>query len=198
MKRKRQKFSDVNELLLEWFKSARSKNIHISGPLMKEKALEIAAQIGISDFNASNGWLDRFRVRNNIVFRSTSGEAGYVSDVTCKDWIDRLPSIIEGYDMKDIYNMDETGLFFRALPSKSLMLKSKQCAGGKISKERLTVSFCVNGVGEKESPLVIGKSLRPRCFKNTDFTKMNGFTWRTNKKAWMTGPIFEEWILNFD
>ena len=32
-------------------------------------------------------------------------------------------------------------------------------------KEHLTVALCVSASGEIEKPLVIGKSLKPRCFK---------------------------------
>ena len=68
--------------------------------------------------------------------------------------------------MKDIDNMVKIGLFFRAFSSKCLMPKSEQCASRKILKQ-LTASFCVNEVGEKEVPLVINKSLCPRCLKKT-------------------------------
>lgn len=198
-KRKRQeRFGDVNDLLFEWFRAARAKLLPISGPILKEKSLQIADQIGAKDFSASNGWLDRFRTRHNIQFRLISGEAGEIDSVVCEDWKGRLDSITEGYAPKDIFNMDETGLFFRALPTKTLALKSVQCKGGKLAKERLTVALCVNGAGEKEQPLVIGKSLTPRCFKNADATILASVTYRANKKAWMTTSIFEEWLLNLD
>ena len=54
--------------------------------------------------------------------------------------------------------MDETGLFFRALPSKSLVNINDNRKGGKRSKERLTVMLCTSAVDEKERTLVIGKS----------------------------------------
>ncbi|GBN04905.1 hypothetical protein AVEN_221375-1 [Araneus ventricosus] len=47
--------------------------------------------------------------------------------------------------------MDETALFFRALPNKSMIQKSEEARGGKIPKERLTISFCVSAAGEKEA-----------------------------------------------
>ncbi|XP_075229645.1 uncharacterized protein LOC142329169 isoform X4 [Lycorma delicatula] len=75
MKRKRDgKYSSVNCLLLEWYKSILSSNIPINGPMLREKALEIAKQIGEDGFAASNGWLDRFRVRHNIQFRTNCPE----------------------------------------------------------------------------------------------------------------------------
>ena len=39
-------------------------------------------------------------------------------------------SLIEEYDLQDIYNDDETGLFSRALPDKTFALKGEKCTGG--------------------------------------------------------------------
>ena len=36
---------NINELMYEWFKTARSKNIPVSGPLLQEKALSFAAEL---------------------------------------------------------------------------------------------------------------------------------------------------------
>jgi len=44
-----------------------------------------------------------------------------------------------------------------------LTLKAK---GVKISKDRVTVLCCASMAGEERELLVIGKSKRPRCFKN--------------------------------
>ena len=42
----------------------------------------------------------------------------------------------------DIFNADESGLFFKLLPEKSLVLKGDSCHGGKRSKDRLTILSC--------------------------------------------------------
>ena len=76
------------------------------------------------------------------------------------------------------------------------MVKGSNCAGGKKSKERLTVALRVSASGEIEKPLVIGKSLKPCCFKNID-TKNSPVSWTANRKAWMTGDIFQEWLTKF-
>ena len=31
------------------------------------------------------------------------------------DWKQKLPTLCAGYDAKDIFNMDETGLFYRSV-----------------------------------------------------------------------------------
>ena len=93
--------------------------------------------------------------------------------------------------------MDESGIFFRALPDKTLREKETECKGGKRSKERITALFCVNMDGEFEKTLVIGKYGKPRCFKSID-TRTLPVTWEHNKKAWMTSEIYQRWLQNFD
>ncbi|GKF59962.1 CENP-B homolog protein 2-like protein, partial [Tanacetum coccineum] len=55
--------------------------------------------------------------------------------------------------MKDIFNMDETGLFFRLQPDHSLA--TMQLEGKKQDKERLTVAICCNEDGSEKLPLWI-------------------------------------------
>ena len=63
--------------------------------------------------------------------------------------------------------MDELGFFFKALPEKGLVIKSRRCKGGKKSKQNFTGGFLVAFDGSKISELVvIWKSKSPRCFKN--------------------------------
>ena len=80
------------------------------------------------------------------------GESGDVSGATVFSWKERLPEIVRGYDKKNIYNLDETGCFWRVLPERGFVEKGKQCTGGKL---RLTIAFLVNASGEKEQPIVL-------------------------------------------
>ena len=81
-----------------------------------------------------------------------------------------LPTIISRYDSRDIYNADELGLFYKALPTKSMHLKDEKCSGGKNSKIRLTGLAAVNMYGEKIPRFVIGRSKKLRCFKGVKST----------------------------
>ena len=109
------------------------------------------------DFKASNGWLHRFKSRHNITQGAISGESGDVSADTVKEFQEKLPDLVRGYKASDIFNMDESGLFYRALPKKTLKSAGDKCSGGKQSKERLTASFCVSMEGEFEQTVMIGK-----------------------------------------
>ncbi|KAI0226289.1 hypothetical protein LSAT2_023084 [Lamellibrachia satsuma] len=65
-------------------------------------------------------------VIDNIGFHAICREAVDVSSVTIDDWKQRIASIIDGYKLNDIYNCDETGLFYCALPDKTLAIKGQE------------------------------------------------------------------------
>lgn len=188
---------EINELCWTWFKDVVGRNIPISGPMIQQRALKFAKDLDRNDFKACNGWLDSFIKRNNISFKVLSGESADVSDASVDDWKSKLPNLCAGYAPKDIFNMDETGLFYRDTYNKSYKVKGDTCSSGKRSKDRVTVVCCANLLGEKEQILLIGKSANPRCFKNTKIASLP-VIYKNNKKAWMTSIIFEDWVKSFD
>lgn len=115
----------------------------------------------------------------------------------CDKWKrDVLPSLLKDYQEQDIFNADETGLFFKCLPDKTLTFKNEKCHGGKHSKERVTLLLAANMDGsEKLRILLIGKSNKPRCFRGVKWLPLD---YKANSKAWMTGQLFEEWLLTLD
>ena len=188
---------DINVPTWRWFQDASARRAPISGPLIQEQAKIFAEEMGNTVFKASNGWLESFLKRHNIVFKTMSGERGDVDDSVCEDWKKKLPDICEGYEPKDIFNMDETGVFFRAGKRTTFVVKGSDCAGGKRSKERITVALTASMTGEKLKPLVIAKSRQPRCFKGIDSSKLP-VHYKFNKKAWMNSSVFEVWIKSVD
>jgi hypothetical protein len=58
---------EISEVVWEWFTNARSKNNHISGPMVQSEALAVAKSLGNDQFKASTGWLDSFKKRHIIV-----------------------------------------------------------------------------------------------------------------------------------
>ena len=130
-------------------------------------------------------------MRNNLSQHKLCGESADVPEATVYSWKERLGSIIFGYAMQDIWNMDETGWFYRALPDKSLSEKAKKCKGGKKSKERLTVAFFVSATGERRKPVVIGKYANPRCLKNIKEDDLP-CQYLNQQKAWRTSDILHK------
>ena len=54
---RKSKYMEVNKALYEWYTLACSKNIYPGGPQLTEKAKQIAACLGKSNFKGSIGWL---------------------------------------------------------------------------------------------------------------------------------------------
>ena len=191
------KFSDVNERLYEWYTMACSKNIYPGGPQLIAKAKEIADRLGKSDFEGTTGWLSKWKKRYNVKRVSICGESGDVCGDTVTSWKERLPEILRGYNKRDVFNLDETGCFWRALPDHGFGQKGKQCKGGKRSKCRFTIAFLVNADGEKEKTIVIWTSKCPRCFKGFNISSLP-VQYYHQKNAWMSGEILMSYLTTFN
>ena len=73
--------------------------------------------------------------------------------------MERLVQLTRGYELAGIWNMNETGCFFKPLPEKGLAEKKSQARGGKKSETRLTIAFFVNAAGGKAiEALVVWRS----------------------------------------
>ena len=109
-------FEDINEAVYTWYSLARQRSVPVTGPMLQEEACIIAEKMGHHQFRASNGWLGSFKKRHSIRQFTVSGEAADVSDETVEAWHERLNSIMIGYKAENVWNEDETGCFYRALP----------------------------------------------------------------------------------
>ena len=79
-------YTEINDLLYQWFLVAVCKNIYPDGPTLCAQALEIAKRLQAGDFKASNGWLEKWKARYNIKRMTISGESGEVSSKTADSW----------------------------------------------------------------------------------------------------------------
>lgn len=192
------KFPLLEKALLDWLKSMRSKNIPLDGNALKEKSIVFFEKLYPNEsFKASDGWLQNFKHRHEITFKKICGESSSVNRDTVNLFKEETAKkIMENYSENDIFNADETALFYKLLPDRSLVFKGETCKGVTRSKQRITVLLGANMSGNEKLPLlVIGNSQRPRCFKGV---KSLPVTYRANKKAWMTGQLFEEWLRALD
>ena len=95
-----------------------------------------------SEFTASKGWLWRFCKRHGIRELSLQGEK-LSADATAIDPFKRkLQEVMEkeGLTLEQLYNRDETGLYYRMLPAKTLASRYEKGAEGmKKQKDRVSV-----------------------------------------------------------
>jgi hypothetical protein len=85
---------------------------------LQEKAKQIAHALGtqVGDFSASEGWLQKWKQRNNVRSYRISGESGCIDVERAEQWKSYMSTLLTGYDLANVFNMDKTGFFFRALP----------------------------------------------------------------------------------
>ena len=104
-----------------------------------------------------------------------------------------MPHLCEGYELWNIYNVDETGIFFHSIPNKSFIHNGEVPHGTKpwTLKERFTVLLCCNAIGEKEKVWVIGKSKQATSMPKPAPTSLQ---YTNNQWAWMTTEIFVEFL----
>ena len=128
--------ADVEEALFQWFKNVCDQNIPISGPTLAAKTDDLAIRFGHTDFTTNHNWVERFNQRRGIVSRSINGESAAVDETVVEDYVSTtLPNFLRDYDSKDVFNMDETGLFYKLLPNRTLQFKGERCHGGKKVKK---------------------------------------------------------------
>ncbi|KAI6649923.1 Tigger transposable element-derived protein 6-like [Oopsacas minuta] len=196
-KRKRMKveakYKEIEEVVLEFLRLAREQGEALTGPMLDQLAEEKARELGLEDFKASEGWLSRLKDRHRISAKVVSGEAKGVNLLTVENWKDEFREIIMGYKEEDIYNTDETGLFFKTCSKKSLTFQGDTAHGKKKFKDRVTLLLTCSWSGEKMKPTLIGKSEKPRALKDADMKRIP-VHYRAQKSSWKTGQLFTDFL----
>lgn len=198
-------YSDLEEALVKWYRMMQGLNVTISGPVLRLRANDIAQKLGHRDFKCSNGWLDRFKSRYGLTFRSqpvlapAGGTTIYpvaAMDAATVWYQNILPYYLKVYQPKDIFNMKETGLFYQLLPINTFIFKGEECSVGKLNKDRITVLVGSNmDASEKLPLLVIGKNKTPPSFQGV---KSLPVEYQANAMAWMTLEVYERWLSKLD
>ena len=165
---KKDRLVELHNLLEEFHDKMEAKGAPMNDQLLIEEAKTIAAEHNLnlpSDFKFSDDWFLRFKRQRGIGQMEMHGEAGdacLAGIELCRRF---LPHIFEKFNLEDIYNGDESGLFFRQLPTRALMKKMRK--GKKSNKLRATLNFIVNALGTDIHIQLIGCSARPRAFGKT-------------------------------
>lgn len=102
----------LEKIVYTWFVEKRAKKISLSGDIVRQMALDFACMLGIDDFKASVGWLNRLKSRHSVIGKVLCGEAALVDKDGTAAWMSAsLGSIPKDYTSSVLHNADETGLF---------------------------------------------------------------------------------------
>lgn len=188
-------YPKVEEALYTWFLQERARHTPISGEMLCQKAKFFYNKLhDKDDFRASDGWLDNFKKRHGIRLLTITGEK-LSSDVGAVDpFVKKFQEKIKelGLVPDQVYNADESGLFWKLLPQKTFVHSSEKSAPGrKLFKNRITFMPCANANGtHKLDLLTVGKAKNPRAFKNVNLPVV----YKNQPKSWVTREVFRDWF----
>ena len=188
---------EMERLLLVWINEREMKKDVTSMAIIQEKAREIFEKLkrqtpGSSseelEFKATTGWFARFRRRSGIKHVVMHGESASADKEEAEKFCRKFQEFIkkEEYRPEQIFNCDETGLFWKRMPNRTYITKDKKSLlGHKPMKDRLTVLLGANASGDmKLKPLLVYHSENPRAFKKNSIIKGRlPVMWRSNQRA---------------
>ncbi|GIY62867.1 hypothetical protein CDAR_122691 [Caerostris darwini] len=171
----------------------------IYGDLLKQTPQTSIDEASEESFKASRGWFENFKKRSGIHSVVRHGEAANSDMKAAEDYIKTFSDLIkaQGYISQQVFNCDETGLFWKKMPNRTyITAEEKMMPGHKPMKDRLTLALCANASGDcKIKPLLVYHSENPRAFKSHKILKEKlQVMWRSNPKAWVTRKFFVEWV----
>ncbi|XP_050069536.1 tigger transposable element-derived protein 4-like [Anopheles maculipalpis] len=183
-------YPNLERCVLHWINQRfGAEGQPLEGPVIKAQAKLFSIKLGIDDFSASNGWLDGFKKRHDITLnRSQYALASGVG----RHGTDCFTNLLDEYEANDIYSIAVTGLFYKCLPEQICKYQSKERLDSGIEQENLTVLLCANITGTEKLPiLVIGRTKWPELLEDKQNPSVR---YEINAKAWITAPIFLEWL----
>ena len=125
---KKPKNEVLDTYMYKWFQNKARKHL-------QDEALRISKTLGIENFKASAGCLEKFKYRYNIVGNTFHGESGSVDMRIVDRWKSEHQNYIDSFEIQNIFNVDEAGLFWKCTPRRSLVLKDEPVKGTKFAKE---------------------------------------------------------------
>ena len=147
-------------------------------------------------FLASNGWLHTSSpVAMGSARRSWLGKFGLPT--TNARFPPELRAYSEEHNLPDeaIFNTDETALYYRLLPIKSLAVANsttRPMASSRAKIEWLLLTTNKTGTN-KLKPLVVGRFKNPRCLHHINRDTLP-VQYTHSRNAWMTSAFFETWF----
>lgn len=192
------KWPEMESSLWEWQLRKEVQGVPISGAILKEMALKFFTEFiqllpegyKAGEFKASTGWLDEYKLRHKTKKRVRHGEAHKVDLKALEDALGEIRQEIkdwlgDDFALDDVYNMDESALFWKMMPDSTLASEFASTSGTEQCKSRITANFCCNASGNhKLKPWFIGIAMTPRAFGSHGVKAENlRMVWRSNKTA---------------
>ncbi|XP_054648760.1 tigger transposable element-derived protein 1-like [Dunckerocampus dactyliophorus] len=205
----RNKFIMITESALAiWISDSRKNNVTLNSLVIREKARQLYQRFTaddpqpgpscatFKDFTASKGWFEKFQKRYQLKSVVLHREAASADQSAAEDYVNSFQNILEegNYLPEQVFNMDETGLFWKRMPSRTFIFKDEaKVHGFKAYKDRVTVVMCGNAEGFLLKPALIYKAKNPRALKNKN-KNLLPVHWMHNANGRITKQLTSDWF----
>ncbi|CAF0867062.1 unnamed protein product [Brachionus calyciflorus] len=189
------KYENIDTGLKQFISNCEQNGLQINTETLREKALEIARQSGQYEFRASNGYLTNFSNRNSIGLIPPDSFNSEDSNLDMENLGEKFQDLISNIDPRDIFCVDEFGLYWRLFPNKNQKNPDKFCKLGQDSDERLTIFTGVSMIGEKLPLVIISYDEKP--LNSKEISKLN-VSYYSDKNSWINQEIFKQIMNNLN
>lgn len=207
----------MESALALWISDCRKRNITLDTNIIRTKAKILYETFEGSDgvngseepspstsafhsepfqFNASKGWFDKFQKRVGLKNVYLQGEAVSADVAGAEAYAkNTFKTIIEEgrYKPEQVFNMDDTGLFWKRMPSRTFLMQDDAKTGFRTQKVRVTLVMCGNAAGFMIKPGLISRSKNPTALKDKNMSDLPVY-WMHNAMAWMTRALNLNWF----
>ena len=165
--------------------------------LLADTATSEAVRARVEDFKAGEKWAKNFVRRNKIQSLRLHGEAGSVDHAAIKEGMEEIRALCAKYPARFIFNVDEIGLQWKLMPSRTYLSTKedrKTTRGSKSMyfKDPLSAIMCCNADGTaKVDMAIIGSAKQPRCLKGV----ASPVKYFAQTNAWSDSATFLKWWL---
>nr|XP_033328275.1 jerky protein homolog-like [Megalopta genalis] len=193
-------YEDIDRELVSWLAEKRVLRYRVTDALIIEKATELKQNFpSCSGFKASRGWLTKFKRRHDIRLLNM-----YQEETADDDSIDADAAFLanfrktmekENVGPENVYNMEVSGLVWKALPTRTAAgKKGNNLVDAKPRRSRITIGLCANAFGtHKLMPVVIYRYNNPRALRHLASIPA---ILKTQENLEMDRTVFLDWFEN--
>ncbi|KAL4145982.1 hypothetical protein PRNP1_011855 [Phytophthora ramorum] len=191
------RFPELERTLVAWIDARQRARAEISPSVVIDKAKLVARAMGIrpDDFKASWGWYDKFSRRYGVRAAFVGGaevtteqNSGYTFREV--KTLQELHAVMAEYDPEWVFTVEETSLFYDALPFDA------ELVGEKKTRNRVTLVVSCNSTGRVTLPIcLVGKEKGPSEGGTPRPGRPSSFPspYLMQERAWLDRATFGRW-----
>jgi len=186
--------------LMKWILHIRSRGVAVTDELVICKAECLIEKIDPPiNCKFSNGWINNFKRRHNIVLRKAGSKIIRISDCDKKiltNFVSLVNTKIASKRYSSIINIDETGLHYDPTINFTLAVGGTKRVEIKTTgrdKQRVTIVLGIDLLDRiKMKPFIIMKGKTERCLKDIPFSESYNLSFQEN--SWCTDYQFIKFL----